>query len=360
MIISTMNMDFVVFIGPDHRNHRGGIGAVLSVYSKNFTPFKFIPTYVTKSFFRQALVYISAIFKLIYICITDRQVKILHIHHASRGSFMRKSILVLIGKIFRKKVILHIHGGGFHNYYAASKLLRPFIRFILEHADVVVCLSENWRTYYSTTFRLRRLEVINNVIEAATIQNVAKNGAINLLFLGHITQKKGVYDLLKVLGSNKTTFRNKLTVTIGGIGDEEKLNKAIAEHQIYGEVRFAGWVSGSQKAELLNKCDVYVLPSYNEGLPMSILEAMSYGKPVISTNVGGIPEIVKPGFNGWLFTPGDHEALNSIMEEVMDNRERLKEYGNNSMKVTSNYTPKAVMKSLEQLYAKLLKTQIDD
>jgi glycosyltransferase involved in cell wall biosynthesis len=105
---------------------------------------------------------------------------------------------------------------------------------------------------------------------------------------------------------------------------------------------------------------VYVLPSYNEGLPISILEAMSYGKPVISTSVGGIPEIVKPGYNGWLFKPGDHAALNLIMEEVLGNRERLKEYGNNSMKTTSNYTPKAVVKSLEKLYAKMLNGKIDD
>jgi glycosyltransferase involved in cell wall biosynthesis len=360
MNTSTVNMNNVVYIGPDHRNHRGGIGAVLDVYSKNITPFRFIPTYVTKSFFKKALVYLSAIFRLIYICITDRQLKILHIHHASRGSFLRKSILVLIGKLFGKKVILHIHGGGFHNYYAKSKLLRPYIRFILEHADAVVCLSENWRTYYSTTFKLRRLEVINNVIEEASIENVLKNGTVNLLFLGHITEKKGVYDLLKVLGSNKPAFKNKLTVTIGGIGDEEKLNRAISDYDFNGDVKFAGWVSGTKKAELLNKCDVYVLPSYNEGLPISILEAMSYGKPVISTNVGGIPEIVKPGYNGWLFKPGDHAALNSIMEEVLENRERLKEYGNNSMKTTSNYTPKAVVKSLEKLYAKMLNGKIDD
>jgi glycosyltransferase involved in cell wall biosynthesis len=80
---------------------------------------------------------------------------------------------------------------------------------------------------------------------------------------------------------------------------------------------------------------------------------MSYGKPVISTNVGGIPEIVRPGFNGWLFKPGDLEALNNIIEEVLSNKSVLKEYGLNSMSVSRNYTAGSVVRSLEQLYTQM-------
>jgi glycosyltransferase involved in cell wall biosynthesis len=346
-------MNSVVYIGPDHRNHRGGIGAVLDVYSKNISDFRFIPTYVTKSFPKQAAVYVAAIFRLFWMCLTDRSIKILHIHHASNGSFYRKSILLLIGKMFRKKVILHIHGGGFHNFYRKSRLKR-YIRFILEHADAVICLSENWKKYYSSTFKLRRLEIINNVIEAPMIAETARNGSVNLLFLGHINEKKGVFDLLSVLGDNRSAFKHKITFTIGGIGEVDKLNAAITKFGFDDDVQFAGWVSGAKKAELLNKCDIYVLPSYNEGLPISILEAMSYGKPVISTNVGGIPEIVKPGFNGWLFQPGDRDALNGIILEVLAEKEKLKEYGINSMSVSAGYTPQSVVKSLDQLYAKMI------
>lgn len=348
-------MNNVLFIGPDHKNHRGGIGAVLEVYSKHITPFKFISTYVTKSFFQQLATYVAAIFKLIWLCITDRQIKILHIHHASRGSFMRKSLLVLIGKIFGKKIILHIHGGGFHNYYRRSKLMKPFIRWTLEHADAVVCLSEMWKEYYSSTFRLKHLAIINNVIEKPTITGEhMQNGSLRMLFLGHVTEKKGVFDLLQVLANNRDQFRHKVKVTIGGVGEVERLEKTISEQQFNGDVKFAGWVNGGKKAELLNNCDIYVLPSYFEGLPISILEAMSYGKPVISTNVGGIPEIVKPGYNGWLFQPGDQEALNAIIREAMDNQELLKQYGNNSLSISKKYTPESVFQSLNELYQTVL------
>jgi glycosyltransferase involved in cell wall biosynthesis len=348
-------MNNVLYIGPDYRNHRGGIGAVLEVYSKHIKPFKFIPTYVTRSFLMQVLTYLSAIGKLVWACISDRQIRILHIHHASRGSFLRKSLLLLIGKLFGKKVILHIHGGGFHNFYNKSGLLKPYIRFILESSDTVITLSESWRKYYSSNFKLKHLTVVNNVIENAAVPGThVTNGSLNLLFLGYITERKGVFDLLEVLAANRSEFRNKVKVTIGGIGETGRLEKTIADNQFNGDVSFAGWVNGSMKAQLLNDCDVYILPSYFEGLPISILEAMSYGKPVISTNVGGIPEIVKPGFNGWLFQPGDRAALNGIIREVLENKGLLKQYGNNSLKVARDYTPESVLHSLENLYRQLL------
>lgn len=348
------NMNHVVFIGPDNRDHRGGIGAVLDVYSKHIRPFRLIPTFVTKPFPIQFVTYVSAVLKLIWLCLTDRSVKVLHIHHASKGSFLRKSIMVLIGKLFRKKIILHIHGAKFHLFYQNSKLLKPYIKYILESADVVICLSESWRQFFSSNFKLKQLEIINNVIEEAAQQ--PRNGhspRVNLLFLGQIGNRKGVFDLLEVLASNKNDFKNRVHVTIGGIGEVERLQKTIKEKEFNGDVTFAGWVKGTKKAELLNDCDVYILPSYNEGLPISVLEAMSYGKPVISTNVGGIPEIVKPGYNGWLFQPGDHEALTTIIKEVLDNRDKLQEYGNNSLLITRDYTPGSVVRSLEKLYAKM-------
>jgi glycosyltransferase involved in cell wall biosynthesis len=352
-------MNSVLYIGPEHKNHRGGIGAVLDVYSKHITPFKFIPTYVTKSFFKQFVTYVTAVLKLVWVCITDRQIRILHIHHASKGSFMRKSLLVLIGKIFGKKVILHIHGGGFHNFYNRSKLLKPVIRWTLESSDAVICLSEMWKKYYSSTFKLKRLVIINNVIDAPFTSHVSPltsetNGSLKLLFLGHVTEKKGIFDLLNVLASGRNEFKHKVKVTIGGIGEVERLEKVISANQFNGDVSFAGWVDGTKKADLLNDCDVYVLPSYFEALPISILEAMSYGKPVISTYVGGIPEIVKPGFNGWLFKPGDQEALNNILKEAMENKALLRQYGNNSLSISKNYTPESVFQSLNDLYTQLL------
>jgi glycosyltransferase involved in cell wall biosynthesis len=253
-------------------------------------------------------------------------------------------------------VLFHIHGASFHHFYRKKKLLRPYISFILGKADVVICLSEMWREYFSSTFRLKRLEVLNNVIEAAPpAQNdIPRNGHVNLLFLGVIGDRKGIFDLLRVIESDREHINSRVTVTVAGNGEVERLQKTISENHRDGVVKYAGWVNGSKKSELLNMCDVYILPSYNEGLPISILEAMAYGKPVIATDVGGIPEIVKPGYNGWLFKAGDLQALRSIIHEVLDNKNILKEYGNNSLRLSKNYMPEAVINSLEVLYKKII------
>lgn len=348
-------MNNVLYIGPDYRNHRGGIGAVLDVYATHIKPFRFISTYSTGSFLLRLLVYIRALFVLPYILLSDRNIKIVHIHTASRGSFMRKSVLVMIGKLFRKKVVLHVHGAEFHIFYKNAGLLRPYIRFILGKTDVLVSLSEKWKSYFASNFKVRRLTVINNVIEQADpAVEIKRNGRVNFLFLGSIGQRKGVFDLLQVLHQNRDAFKDRFTLTVGGNGEVERLKQTISSNHTHGEVSYAGWVNGSRKRELLNQCDVYVLPSYNEGLPISVLEAMAYGKPVISTNVGGIPEIVRPGFNGWLFEPGDHQALKLIIGEVLDNRELLKEYGENSLSLSMSYTPESVFSSLDALYKQLI------
>jgi glycosyltransferase involved in cell wall biosynthesis len=252
-------------------------------------------------------------------------------------------------------VILHIHGGGFQKYYNKTRI-KPYIRFIISRADMVICLSGMWRKYYASTFNIKRLEIVNNVIEPAPVSlgPSGSNGHVNLLFLGLISDKKGVFDLLDVLNSGSEAFDKMIKVTIAGNGETERLETAISKNHTVGTVKYAGWVNGARKSELLNECDAYVLPSYSEGLPISILEAMAYGKPVIATNVGGIPEIVKPGYNGWLFQPGDRFALQEILNEVINNRALLKEYGNHSYELSKNYSPKAVFETLNILYNQLL------
>jgi glycosyltransferase involved in cell wall biosynthesis len=99
---------------------------------------------------------------------------------------------------------------------------------------------------------------------------------------------------------------------------------------------------------------VFVLPSYFEGSPVAMLEAMSYGKPVISTTVGGIPEIVEPGLNGWLHTPGDREALLKALLYYINEPENIKKHGERSAQIIKNYYPETIVPQLNSVYCSLL------
>jgi glycosyltransferase involved in cell wall biosynthesis len=244
----------------------------------------------------------------------------------------------------------------FDLYYNKAGILRPYIRFIFRRADAVICLSDKWKDFYSTHFKIKKLFILNNVIERPLIAHAAGEGEgpVKLLFLGLIGQRKGLFDLLEVLQRNRDNFRDKYTLTIGGNGEVKRLEETLKNNHQGDPIRFAGWVVGEEKNKLLRDCDIYILPSHNEGLPISILEAMAYRKPIISTTVGGIPEIVKPGYNGWLFAPGDGKGLQQVLEEALNNKSLLKTYGLNSYALTADYTPEAVMRSLAILYDEVL------
>ena len=106
---------------------------------------------------------------------------------------------------------------------------------------------------------------------------------------------------------------------IGGNGEIQRLKELINKHNIEDIVEFLGWISSMEKAIILNSTDVYILPSYNEGLPISILESMSYGKAIISTNVGGIPEIVRNKENGLLINPGELKQMEQAIDFFLEN-----------------------------------------
>ena len=149
-------------------------------------------------------------------------------------------------------------------------------------------------------------------------------------------------------------YEGKLQLIFGGDGEVEKAKEYIKQNKLDNIAFYQGWVSGKNKIELLNRADAYVLPSYNEGLPVSILESMSYHLPIISTNVGGIPEIVKDGVNGFIIEPGNKKGLKEAIDHLLFNRKLREKMGVASADMVKDHLPDSVKKQLENLYLKLL------
>src|SRR5690606_27051470 len=137
-----------------------------------------------------------------------------------------------------------------------------------------------------------------------------------LLFLGTINDNKGIFDLLEAFYQNLVFFSGRVLLSIGGVGESARLQKEISEKELGQIVNYLGWVNHEDKRKQMTGCDLVILPSYNEGLPMVLLEAMSYGKPVIATPVGGIPEIVKQKSNGFLVAPGDIQGFAQVLTDI--------------------------------------------
>ena len=118
-------------------------------------------------------------------------------------------------------------------------------------------------------------------------------------------------------------------------------------------IEFIGWVSDEKKIQYLNKADAFILPSYNEGLPISILEAMTYGLPIVSTKVGGIPEVLKDGINGFLIEPGNECQLSLIIKKVINDPVSFVSLGQNNSTLIQPYLPHNVKNSLIKIYSEI-------
>lgn len=351
----------VLFIGPDYENPQGGIGAVLYLYAKKIVHFKFLATYNgKKSGIREVIFFFRSFFKIVWKLFIDGNIRIVHIHGASRGSFYRKYIVFLCAKVMGKKTIYHIHGGGFYDFYkGAGVLLQGMITRLINHSDGVICLSESWYRIYETHFLPKRLDVLPNFVEIPSV-NPVKEGKVIFLFLGKIMQPKGIYDLLEVIVRLKASYCDDFELWIGGNGETEKLESLIQQYHIKNQVRFLGWVDEERKEAVLQQAHVYVLPSYKEAMPLSILEAMAYGMPVIASDAGGIPEVVEHGHSGYLIRSGDTEALYDAMAGFLRDKTSVISMGHRSrIIVEEKFSVAAGLNKLQDIYEHLLNSKTD-
>ena len=226
-------------------------------------------------------------------------------------------------------MVAHIHGSKFEEFMNRNFLNRCLSHVMFNKADMVITLNEKWKNLIIKTANSERVVKLYNPI-TSTKYHIKNNNyrGINVLFLGRLSKRKGTYDLLHCIKNQKAFFIEKnVKFFLCGDGDIEIVRSYVRKHALNKVVSVPGWVSGQEKLSYLSKADIYVLPSYNEQMPMSILEAMGFGLPVISTFVGGIPEMVTPGENGILISAGDKKALTAALIDLTGDSKKREKMG---------------------------------
>ena len=341
----------ILTLGCQWRKPKGGIAVVLNSYSRLFPKFNIIVNSNGKNMIANLLQLLYSLVVTTLELIFFRNIKIVHIHTASYNSFKRSALFISLARFFKRKVVVHIHGGGFKEYYEKNT---SFVHKNLLKCDTIIALTEYWKDFFEG-LGFDNVVIVPNIVDSPVVQEKKYNdGKVHILYLGLIAQAKGIYDLLDVLCEHKVEFEDKVILHIGGNGETATLQNLIEEYKLSQIVKFEGWVSGDKKVELLNNADVFILPSYTEGLPISILEAMSYGLPVISTPVGGIPEVIEDGENGFLITPGDKVSLYNAIIKLITNKELRKSMGEESYKKVQQHFSKNISMKLENIYKELL------
>lgn len=351
-------------IGPS-MNGKGGIASVVRgyfnagiIHSLNIT---YYSTHCDGSKKRKFIYYFLNIGNIL---LQLRKYSIIHIHTASLWSFRRLSVIIFLSKILSKKIIIHVHGAMFDHYYNSSFFIEKFfIRLAFTIADIVFCLSPEWSHKISLFCSPNKINILPNCVPLPPLDQISIRQRKlkypkTILFLGELSERKGVTDLLKAI-SLLDLAPNRVRIILGGNGDLAKINNEIVRLRIDNIVSVIGWIDGAQKISLLMDAYLYVLPSYFEGLPMSILEAMSYCTPIISTLTGGIPHAIKDGFEGYLITPGDINALAKTINKLLKDETTwtfLSTCARN--KIESEFSSEIMFQKLKLIYIDLLKNKM--
>lgn len=345
----------ILFLGVSMKT-KGGMTAVLVSYKKYIEGMQFIPTWKLGNKLVKSWYALQAIVRTWLKCKFDKNIKIVHIHGAANASFYRCKIFINLAKKLGKKVILHEHAADFVEFYN-NTTNKADISDTINKCDKLIVLSESWKQYFiSIGIEQNIISVLNNIVSPPEIKSIKRvDDKLHLLYMGEISNRKGAFDLLKAVCKEKEFFKDKLLLRMGGNEVDGDIKGFIKDNGLDCFVSYEGWIAGEYKKECLNWEDVYILPSYNEGLPIAILEAMSYSHPVISTPVGGIPEVVENKRNGILVEPGNQREIADAIKYYIENKDQIKIHGEKGYEIVKNFFPETVFESLTNIYGTLLR-----
>lgn len=349
----------VMLIGPSPYRAQGGMATVLNDILQNAElnrqyEIEMYESYIGGSLLKRVLFSFTAYCK--FKCIF-KTYDLFHVHMASYTSTFRKGYYIHFLKRHGKKVLLHVHGGEYLKFYnGLSEKKKKKVDEIWKQSDLIIVLSEKWKSRFDKIFDPEKIVVLNNGIDVEIYSKAVcsvEEHKNSFLILGRLEEEKGIYDLIEAV-SIAAKSNPKIKFSIAGDGEKEKVQALIKERGLSEHIKLVGWLNQERKLELMKSVSTVVLPSHNEGLPMSILEGMAAGKAIISTDVGAIPEVISEE-NGILFQPKDVEALaQAIVKCSLDPVMLGSMSENNIRKIKEQYSMKKMHEKLAEYYDKCM------
>ena len=307
----------VLILATSHKT-RGGITSVVKAHQqgKQWTEYncKWIETHIDTGMFMALWYlfksYLQFLFNLPF-------AKIIHIHLSEPGSAMRKLLYFFPAHLFGKKTIVHFHAFSPDTTINGKK--QWVYRYIFSRANKVIVLSNTWKKAVYSKFNIKNIEVIYNPC-ITVINDKQYQRQKQILYAGTINARKGYADMIRAFAKIADMYKD-WNIVFAGNGEVEQGKALAKELGIENQCKFLGWVNGEQKDKAFKEASIFCLPSYAEGFPMAVLDAWTYGLPVITTPVGGIPDVAQNGENMLVFTPGDIDKLADCMHKLIDDKE---------------------------------------
>ena len=250
-----------------------------------------------------------------------RQLAGVHVNMAERLSLFRKSVLIIFCRMLGVPVVLHLHAAQLHQFYAQLPMtLQRVTRWVFSLPASVMVLGSASRRFVTEDLLVAadRVEIVINGVPEPTEprRNITQGEIQHVLFLGNLSERKGVTDLLQALRQPGFDVA-KLKVTLAGGGDVAFYQGKAKELGVSNLVFFEGWADQQKVARLMARSDILVLPSYDEGLPLVVLEALANGVAIVCSAVGEIPSVLTDGVNACFVVPGDIHGIAAALQKLL-------------------------------------------
>ncbi len=229
-------------------------------------------------------------------------------------SLVEKSVMCMIARWFGRGVVLRTSAGGLRPQVGRSALIRWFLRRALKNANVICSQGQSWTAFFKQFPEARdKIVEIPNAVDLPPFS--VRPRTKRILYVGWLVKAKGIYDLVQTFAQVQRRVPEVVLDVVGGGGEAGSLAKELSG---FGNAcRMHGWLPRERVFELMSDSAVLVLPSYSEGLPNVVLEAMAAGTPVIATQVGALPDVIRDNENGFLAAPGAVAKMAGDIERLL-------------------------------------------
>ncbi len=351
-----------VLVVATSRKTRGGITSVIKAHEtgEQWKKYhcKWIETHRDKNHIIKILYLLRGLIQYMYLL---PFYNLVHIHMSEPVSALRKLPFMIWAQLWQKKTIIHFH--SFSPETTIQSKYRWIYCYLFSNANKIITLSEYWQYIVTNEFKLEnKVVVIYNPCTISTAANDKekintlreKTAMQSILYAGTVNQRKGYVDMITAFSLIAKKFPNWQLVFAGN-GEIEQGKTLAKKLGISQQTQWLGWVNGIDKDHAYREATIFCLPSYAEGFPMAILDAWSYGLPVITTPVGGIPDVAKDGENMLLFAPGDTNKLAQQMEYMITDLDLRKKISIASLNFAkTKFNANTINKEIDNLYQAIL------
>ena len=283
-----------------------------------------------------------------------RKVDVVHLHMAEKGSVLRKAILVVLCRVTGTPVVVHAHGARFApGFDRLPRSVRRTVARVLRSADRFVALSAGEAASYTERLGLvpgRVVVLPNPVPEIDGGLHRSERPYRTVAFVGRIGERKGAFELVEAFAALPVTTRSRTRLVLVGDGDVAAA-RALADRLGIGEhLETTGWVDGVRLADVYRTADLVALPSHDEALPMTLLEAVAWGVPVVTTPVGSIPDHFVDGESCLLVPPGDVPALTAALERLLSDPDLARRLVDGAAPLRERFGPRRYRSALGEIY----------